>query len=91
MRLRTRCTRPHPHVWYPYCALIGVSLSVEDDRFRRISADLDDGRDIPWINFGSFELVYRELIVLETTLQLSPIQQLATANVRNCLSTLRSL
>lgn len=64
----------------------------------RISCDLqvfDDGRTIPEDTLDYFivslELVYRELIVLETTSQLSPVQQQATANVRNCLSTLRSL
>ena len=65
---------------------------------RRISADLSvfgDGRDIPEDTLDYFivslELAYRELIVLDTTLQLSPIQQQATTKVRNCLSTLKSL
>ena len=65
---------------------------------RRISADLsvfNDGRNIPEDTLDYFivslELVYRELIVLETMSQLSPVQLQATANVRECLSTLRSL
>ena len=85
----------------PRCALSGVLKMTElaVSILRRISADLsvfDDGRDIPEDTLDYFivsiELVYRELIVLETTSQsVSPVQQQATANVRICLSTLRSL
>ena len=68
------------------------------DVLRRISSDLSafaDGRDIPEDVLDSFivslEFVYRELIVLETTSQLTPSQHQATAIVRHCLSSMRSL
>ena len=73
-----------------------TSLAV--DTLRRLSSDLSvftDGRDIPEDVLDSFivsmEFVYRELIVLETTAQLSPIQCQATEIVRSCLSRMRSL
>ena len=54
-----------------------------------------DGRDIPEDTLEYFivslELVYRALIVLETTSQLSPVQKQVTAIVRNCLSSLGAL
>ena len=60
-----------------------TSLAV--DTLRRLSSDLSvftDGRDIPEDVLDSFivsmEFVYRELIVLETTSQLTPFQCQAT-------------
>ena len=54
-----------------------------------------DGRNIPDDILDSFivslEIVYRELVVLETTSQLSTSQSEATKIVRNCLSSLRCL
>ena len=55
-----------------------ISLAV--DTLRRLSSDLPvftDGRDIPEDVLDSFivsmKFVYRELIILETTSQLTPI------------------
>ena len=65
---------------------------------KRVNCDLTaftDGRDIPEDTLESFivslEFVYRELIVLETTSQLTDTQSEAIAIIRTCLSTLRFL
>ena len=64
---------------------------------QRVVSDLStfvDGRDIPEDTLDSFivslEFVYRELIVLETTSQLTPAQHEASDIVRHCLSSFRS-
>ena len=65
---------------------------------QRVSSDVSafaDGRDIPKDTLDSFivslEFVYRELVVMETTSQLTDTQSEAVAIVRTCLSTLRSI
>ena len=67
-------------------------------RLRRVSSDLSsfaDGRDIPEDVLDSFivslEFVYRELVVLDTTSQLTRPQSEALTIVRDSLSTLISI
>ena len=74
--------------------MAGLSVAV----LRRVSSDLSsfaDGRDVPEDVLDSFivslEFVYRELVVLETTSQLTQPQSEALGIVRNCLSTLISM
>ncbi len=65
---------------------------------RRISSDLSpfsDMRDIPEDTLDSFivslEFVYRALVILETTSELSTTQCETVGGVRSCLSTLKSV
>ena len=65
---------------------------------RRVSSDMSsfsDGREIPEDVLDSFivslEFVYRELVVLGTTSQLTQPQNEALGIVRSCLSTLKSI
>ena len=74
--------------------MANVAVSV----LQRVVSDLSafvDGRDIPENTLDSFivslEFVYRELIVLETTGELSPAQRDASGIVRQCLATFRCL
>ena len=66
--------------------------------WQRVSSDLStfaDGRDIPEDTLNSFivslEVVYRELVVLATTSQLTDTQRELIAIVRTCLSSLKSI
>ena len=64
---------------------------------RRVASDIDtfaDGRHIPRDVLDSMsisvELAYREVVALDATVGLNPLQTEAAALVRNCLATVRS-
>jgi hypothetical protein len=85
--------------YYPYSHLTFVvkMADMAVDTLRRLSSDLsfftdgiDNSEDVLDSFIVSIEFVYRELIVLETTSQLTPVQCQATAIVRSCLSSMRS-
>lgn len=81
------------HLVFVPCEMANVAITV----LQRVVSDLSafvDGRDIPEDTFDSFivslEFVYRELIVLETTSQLTPTQHEASDIVSHHLGAYKS-